>query len=110
MPRVRLDDIDRHILSELQARGRITNVDLAAKAGISAPPCLRRVRALEESGYALPVVEAHVQYRASATYDDVLDIYGWLGWLRAVRVSGPTSLVPASPGRRLPRRVASRAL
>ena len=45
-----LDAIDRRILSELQADGRITNVELAQRAGISAPPCLRRVRRLEEAG------------------------------------------------------------
>jgi DNA-binding Lrp family transcriptional regulator len=44
------DAIDRRILSELQMDGRITNVELARRAGISAPPCLRRVRRLEESG------------------------------------------------------------
>ena len=47
----RLDAIDRKILKELQADGRMTNVDLARRVGISAPPCLRRVRALEEAGY-----------------------------------------------------------
>jgi DNA-binding Lrp family transcriptional regulator len=47
----RLDDIDRNILRELQDNGRITNVELARRVGISAPPCLRRVRALEEAGY-----------------------------------------------------------
>jgi DNA-binding Lrp family transcriptional regulator len=47
----RLDAIDRKILKELQDDGRMTNVDLASKVGISAPPCLRRVRALEEAGY-----------------------------------------------------------
>ena len=46
-----LDSIDRHILRELQDDGRITNVELARRVGISAPPCLRRVRALEEAGY-----------------------------------------------------------
>ncbi len=45
-----LDAIDRRILAELQADGRMTNVELASKAGISAPPCLRRVRRLEEAG------------------------------------------------------------
>src|SRR6202451_2634955 len=45
-----IDAIDRRILSELQADGRMTNVELARRAGISAPPCLRRVRALEEAG------------------------------------------------------------
>lgn len=47
----RLDAIDWRILKELQADGRITNVALAARVGISPPPCLRRVRALEEAGY-----------------------------------------------------------
>ncbi|MGB1235437.1 MAG: Lrp/AsnC family transcriptional regulator [Planktomarina sp.] len=47
----RLDHIDRMILAELQADGRMTNVELAKRVGISAPPCLRRVRTLEESGY-----------------------------------------------------------
>ncbi len=51
MKRSKLDKIDRKILLTLQEEGRITNVDLAKKAGISAPPCLRRVRALEDSGY-----------------------------------------------------------
>ena len=47
----RLDPIDRHILAELQADGRMTNVELAKRVGISAPPCLRRVRTLEEEGF-----------------------------------------------------------
>ena len=51
MPRIKLDRIDRKILSELQADGRMTNVDLAKKVGISAPPCLRRVKALEDEGF-----------------------------------------------------------
>lgn len=46
----KFDEIDRKILAELQADGRMTNVELARRVGISAPPCLRRVRALEESG------------------------------------------------------------
>ena len=50
MPRIKLDKIDRQILSDLQRSGRITNVQLAKRAGISAPPCLRRVRVLEEAG------------------------------------------------------------
>ncbi|MFT7595381.1 MAG: DNA-binding Lrp family transcriptional regulator [Paracoccaceae bacterium] len=50
MVATRLDPIDRKILSELQADGRMTNVELARRVGISAPPCLRRVRTLEESG------------------------------------------------------------
>jgi len=51
MQRVKLDEIDRRILADLQADGRITNVELARRVGISAPPCLRRVRALEEAGF-----------------------------------------------------------
>jgi DNA-binding Lrp family transcriptional regulator len=46
----KLDAIDRRILAELQADGRMTNVELSKRLGISAPPCLRRVRALEEQG------------------------------------------------------------
>lgn len=45
-----IDAIDRRILLELQGDGRMTNVELARRAGISAPPCLRRVRRLEEAG------------------------------------------------------------
>lgn len=51
MKRAKLDTIDLQILAALQADGRITNVDLSEKVGISAPPCLRRVRALEEAGF-----------------------------------------------------------
>jgi DNA-binding Lrp family transcriptional regulator len=47
---VKLDRIDRRILRDLQDSGRMTNVELAQRAEISAPPCLRRVRALEEAG------------------------------------------------------------
>ena len=45
-----LDDIDWKILRQLQDNARITNVELSRRVGISAPPCLRRVRALEEAG------------------------------------------------------------
>ena len=47
---IRLDPIDWRILKELQADGRITNVALAERVGLSPPPCLRRVRALEDAG------------------------------------------------------------
>src|SRR5947209_14121191 len=47
---VKLDATDWRILTELQRDGRITNVELAARVGLSAPPCLRRVRELERSG------------------------------------------------------------
>lgn len=58
-----LDSIDRIILDTLQGDGRITNVDLARKAGLTAPPCLRRVRALEEAG----VVESYHARLSSAS-------------------------------------------
>jgi DNA-binding Lrp family transcriptional regulator len=45
-----LDAIDWKILRELQGDGRMTNVELSNRVGISAPPCLRRVRRLEEAG------------------------------------------------------------
>jgi DNA-binding Lrp family transcriptional regulator len=45
-----LDAIDRRIIAELQHDGRMTNVELARRAEITAPPCLRRVRRLEEAG------------------------------------------------------------
>lgn len=64
--RIKLDRIDRRILSDLQDNGRITNVELAKNAGISAPPCLRRVRNLEEmgliKGYYTRVDEAALGY------------------------------------------------
>jgi len=50
MRRIKLDRIDRRILRNLLADGRMTNVELARRVGISAPPCLRRVRALEQAG------------------------------------------------------------
>lgn len=50
MPKVLLDRIDRRILEHLQADGRLTNQDLAARVALSPSPCLRRVRALEEAG------------------------------------------------------------
>jgi DNA-binding Lrp family transcriptional regulator len=51
--KARLDAIDWKILRELQDDGRMTNVELSRRVGISAPPCLRRVRALEEAGIIL---------------------------------------------------------
>lgn len=47
---IELDDIDRRILSALQADGRITITDLADRVGLTASPCLRRLRLLEQSG------------------------------------------------------------
>jgi Lrp/AsnC family transcriptional regulator, leucine-responsive regulatory protein len=50
MPKRPLDDIDRKILEQLQADGRMSLNDLAAKVGLSPSPCLRRVRMLERDG------------------------------------------------------------
>lgn len=53
MAQTTFDHIDRRILAELQDDGRMTNVDLATRVGLTAPPCLRRVRALEDEGTIL---------------------------------------------------------
>lgn len=50
MAQFSLDPIDRRIVAELQSDGRMTNVELAQRVGLTAPPCLRRVRSLEEAG------------------------------------------------------------
>jgi DNA-binding Lrp family transcriptional regulator len=50
MAAINFDAIDLRLLSELQENGRITNVELAGKVGLTAPPCLRRMRTLEQSG------------------------------------------------------------
>lgn len=50
MPKLDLDEIDLRILSALQGDGRLSNVDLAERIGLSPSPCLRRVRRLEEAG------------------------------------------------------------
>jgi DNA-binding Lrp family transcriptional regulator len=50
MVKAELDAIDWRILRELQSDGRMTNVELSRRVGISAPPCLRRVKRLEEAG------------------------------------------------------------
>jgi Lrp/AsnC family leucine-responsive transcriptional regulator len=47
---IHLDKFDRAIIDELQANGRLTNQELAERIGLSPSPCLRRVKALEESG------------------------------------------------------------
>ncbi len=75
MPGSKLDPIDRQILAELQADGRMTNVELAKRVGISAPPCLRRVRALEEAGY-IKGYHAQVDPRA---LDFEVQVYAMVG-------------------------------
>ena len=51
MPRTELDIFDRRIIAALQADGRVTNVELAERIGLSPSPCLRRVKQLEREGY-----------------------------------------------------------
>src|SRR5215510_8298404 len=51
MPKSDLDAIDRRIVAALQADGRLSNVDLADRIGLSPSPCLRRVKRLEREGY-----------------------------------------------------------
>lgn len=62
-----IDEIDKRILRELQADGRVQNVELARRVGLSPSPCLRRVRRLEEAGivrgYAALVDPARVGLR-----------------------------------------------
>jgi DNA-binding Lrp family transcriptional regulator len=50
MAQIALDNIDTQIIAELQDDGRMTNVALAERVGLTAPPCLRRVKALEQDG------------------------------------------------------------
>ena len=69
MARGKLDNIDKKILRELQNDGRITNVELARRVDISAPPCLRRVRSLEERGISQGY---HAQFDPHALGYDVL--------------------------------------
>ena len=67
---VRLDPVDWRILKELQADGSMTNVALASRVGLSAPPCLRRVRALEQAGliagYTVLLDEAALGFELTA--------------------------------------------
>jgi Lrp/AsnC family leucine-responsive transcriptional regulator len=69
MPEMDLDAIDRRILSVLQENARVTNVELAEAAGVSASPCWRRVRELERAGvisrYVTLVDPASVGLRVS---------------------------------------------
>lgn len=65
-----LDATDWRIIKELQADGRMTNIALAKRIGLSAPPCLRRVRALEQAGliagYTVLLDEASLGFTVTA--------------------------------------------
>ncbi|EWY42578.1 ArsR family transcriptional regulator [Skermanella stibiiresistens SB22] len=71
MPKHRLDLIDRKILARLQKDGRIANNDLAADVGLSPSPCLRRVKALEDSG----VIRTYVALVDPATVDLPVNVF-----------------------------------
>jgi DNA-binding Lrp family transcriptional regulator len=73
-----LDKIDRRILRALQEDGRIQNVDLAKKVGLSASPCLRRVKILEESG----VIERYVALLNASKIGAGLTVFARV-WLKA---------------------------
>ena len=80
MPKRTLDDIDRKILVELQADGRMSLNDLAAKVGLSPSPCLRRVRMLERDG----VISRYVFSLPFVWVDEVASIsFIWLAMLGA---------------------------
>src|SRR5580658_9430847 len=74
----KLDKIDRRILRALQEDGRIQNVDLARKVGLSPSPCLRRVRILEESG----VIDRYVALLDASKIGAGLTIFARI-WLKA---------------------------
>lgn len=91
MPNTELDAIDHRILRALQEDGRLSNVELSEQVGLSASPCLRRVKRLEQDGYiaayrailerrsiglGLTVfigikIEAHADERADALQDAI---------------------------------------
>jgi DNA-binding Lrp family transcriptional regulator len=75
MRKFKLDHIDRQILHDLQEDGRMSNVDLAKRVGISAPPCLRRVKALEQA----KVIQSYHATIDPAVVDYHLIVYANVG-------------------------------
>ena len=95
-----LDAIDCRIIAALQADGRLTNVELADRVGLSPSPCLRRVKRLEREGY----IEA---YRAVLQRDRVgLGFSVFVG----VKIAGPCQRSGRSPSRRRRRHARGRRL
>ena len=74
-----LDEIDRRILSHLQRNARMTNAKLAELVGLSPAPCLRRIRALEESGIIrdyVALLDSHAVGRAVTVFIEIrLDLH-----------------------------------
>jgi DNA-binding Lrp family transcriptional regulator len=72
-----LDAVDRDILFHLRRDGRLTNVELAKRVGLTPPPCLRRVKRLEEAGVITgyrAVIDPHALGRGLEVLIDV-EIY-----------------------------------
>lgn len=69
-----LDEIDRKILDVLQVEGRITNLELAERIGLSSAPCLRRVRALEEAGVIRAYVALMDPARIGLGFDAIVEV------------------------------------
>nr|AIA16425.1 AsnC family [uncultured bacterium] len=74
---MQLDEIDRRILTALQREGRLQNIELAKKIGLSPSPCLRRVKLLEESG----VIERYVALLDAAKIGMGLTVFARI-WLK----------------------------
>ncbi len=103
--RIKLDRIDRRILRDLQDDGRMTNVDLAHRAGISAPPCLRRVRALEEAGY----IKGYHAFIDPESMGFGVTVFAHVGLESQPRPISRRSRIWSLPGRRCARRICWRA-
>jgi len=90
-----LDKIDLHLLRVLQGRGRVTNNELADTVGLSPSACLRRVRALEESG----IIEGYVALLAPSKIGMGFTVFArvWLTSQDADTVDHFTAAVQALP-------------
>lgn len=91
----RLDDIDRRILRALQQDGRMQNIELAAKVGLSPSPCLRRVRSLEQAG----VIRGYVALLDASQVGMNLTVFAriWLKSQEAETVEHFTSVIKGLP-------------
>ncbi|MCC8968175.1 Lrp/AsnC family transcriptional regulator [Bradyrhizobium sp. Pear76] len=69
-----LDEMDRKILDVLQADGRITNLELAERIGLSSAPCMRRVRTLEETGVIKSYVALVDAARVGLGFDVIVEV------------------------------------
>lgn len=92
---MKLDAIDRRILTALQRDGRLQNVDLAKEVGLSPSPCLRRVRLLEEAG----VIERYVAVLNATKVGKGLTVFAriWLSGQDAETVDHFTEAIKQLP-------------